>query len=197
MIINLFPTPIISEKLDMDLDSLSKYALSVQEFFPAGIKKSNLGGWHSNLLKEENFRNKEMKKLLELTANSLHGYKNELGIKENLELIITGSWININRRGNINRIHVHPNCHFTATFYVKVDPKGELGCIELLHPARDVMAFCWGDIYTSEESVMATNIEVSPKPNDLYILPAWLSHSVLPHGNKEPRITITINLAYI
>ena len=117
MIINLFPTPIISEKLDMDLDSLSKYALSVQEFFPAGIKKSNLGGWHSNLLKEENFRNKEMKKLLELTANSLHGYKNELGIKENLELRITGSWININRRGNINRIHVHPNCHFTATFY--------------------------------------------------------------------------------
>ena len=197
MITNFFPTPIISEELDMDLDSLSEYALSIQQFFPAGIKKSNMGGWHSNILKEENISNEELKRLLNKTVDSLNKYKKELNIKENLEATICDSWININRKGNINRTHVHPNCQFSATFYVKVEPIGDLSCLELFHPAGNVMDFCWNGIYDSKDSLMATKVELSPKPNDLYILPAWLSHSVLPHGNKEPRITITTNMIFV
>ena len=197
MIINLFSTPIISEELNMDLNSLSDYALSAQKFFPAGIQKSNLGGWHSNRLNEENIRNEEMKKLLELIINFMREYKEQLHIKRELEPRITSTWININRKGNISRVHIHPDCHFSAVFYVKVETAGNLGCLELLHPSRDTIDFCWQDIHEYDQTETLTALEISPKPNDLYIIPAWLPHSVLPHGNQDPRITITINLAYI
>ena len=197
MIINLFAIPVISEKLDLDLDLLSDYAMSIQEFFPAGIKKSNLGGWHSDVMDEENISNDEMKKLLNVTVDSLNTHKKELSIRESLEPIITGIWININRKGNINRVHTHPNSHFSATFYVKVKTLNDLGCLEVFHPARNEMDFCWTDIHKSEVSTMSSKLEISPNPNDLYIIPSWLTHSVLPHGNDEPRISITINLAFV
>ena len=59
MITNLFAVPFISEELDLDLDLLTNYTISLQDFCPAGIKKSNLGGWHSDILIEENISNEE------------------------------------------------------------------------------------------------------------------------------------------
>ena len=41
MITNLFAVPIISEELDMDLDLLTNYTMSLQDFCPTGIKNSN------------------------------------------------------------------------------------------------------------------------------------------------------------
>ena len=197
MITNLFSTPIISEELNLDLDILTDYTMSMQEFSPAGIKRSNLGGWHSDLLKEENISNEEMKKLLNETLNSLNKYKEELNIRKRLNPIIVSTWININRKGNINRNHVHPDSHFSATFYVKTKSIGELGCLEVLHPARNVIDFCWADILETQNTTTASRLEIAPKPNDLYIIPAWLEHAVLPHGNDEFRISITINMSFV
>ena len=92
---------------------------------------------------------------------------------------------------------MHPNCHFTSTFYINVEPKGDLSCLELFHPAATAIDFCWMGISNSKDSLIASKIEIHPKPNSLIIFPAWLYHSVLPHGNNEPRISVTVNMEFV
>ena len=66
-----------------------------------------------------------------------------------------------------------------------------------MHILRNVIDFCWADILETQNTTTASRHEKAPKPNDLYIIPAWLEHAVLPHGNDEFRISITINMSFV
>lgn len=195
MIQNIFSVPVMVEELDLDLDSLTNYAMLLQEDSPTGIKRTNIGGWHSDIMKEETIPHEEMKKLMNKAIVCLNENKKELNIREDLNPSIEAVWINISRKGNINVHHVHPEAHFSAIFYVKIKTIMELGCLELYHPAKNEIDFCWMNILDSE-TTMGSKILLVPEENYLYILPSWIAHSVFPHKNDEPRITIAFNISW-
>ena len=195
MIAELFAVPFISEELDMDLDLLTNYVMSLREQFPEGVKKSNVGGWQSPDLLD--ISHEEMIKLSHEIIKYLNIHKKDLNIKKELTPIIDSVWVNLNLKGSINLPHVHANAHFSVVFYVKVETIQELGCLEITHPAKLSLDLCWADLLGSSETTAGSRLLIKPKPNDLYIFPAWIEHSVLPHKNNEPRISIAMNISYV
>ncbi len=104
------------------------------------ITRSNAGGWQSagNLItwKEpciETFR----QRIEKLVSNLLQELIRDDGRNRSFRLLID-SWANINRRGDYNIVHTHPNCMFSGVYYVTPGspdpdvPHG--GLLELLDP---------------------------------------------------------------
>ncbi len=105
-----------------------------------GITRSNAGGWQSagNLItwKEpciEIFR----QRIEKLVTNILQHIIRDEGVNRSFRLLID-SWANVNRRGDYNVVHTHPNCMWSGVYYVTPgDPDPDVpqgGLLELLDP---------------------------------------------------------------
>ena len=51
--IPLFVSPLMKIELDLDLEQLTEFAFQLQNKDKKGIKRTNIGGWHSNNIGEE------------------------------------------------------------------------------------------------------------------------------------------------
>ena len=150
----------------------------------AGVKKSNVHGWHSEVFDGSTTVYENLNKLYsEATVFAkqllqIHRIRNQK-IKS-----ITW-WVNINPENTYNVIHSHPKADISLVYYAKTT---EGSALQLLR--ND------GAIHTS---LYANNPEllrytVDPKVGRLYAFPAHLLHHVLSNTNKEDRISIAFNV---
>ncbi len=100
------------------------------------------------------------------------------------------AWANVNRAGDFNYTHIHPNNHWSGVVYI--DAGGATGAhdgaIEFLDPrpaasAMPVPAFPFGHKLT-----------IVPEPGLLLLFPAWLAHWVQPYRGDGTRISIAFNV---
>lgn len=161
------------------------------------IVRSNAGGWQSkgNLMRWsepciEIFR----QRIEKLVSNLLQELVRDLGINRSFRLLID-AWANINRRGDYNIVHTHPNCMFSGVYYVTPgSPDPEVphgGLLELLDPREAA------NYIQVPNTVLDARTFLDNKPGRMLLWPSWLKHMVHPYVGEGERISIAFNVNVI
>ena len=160
---------------------------------PASKRWSNVGrAWHSSsdFFTWETQATRELQGLIrdsvrEMMAIHFHGKTIEF------EVSLEG-WANVLRRGGYNRLHVHPNCNWSGTYYVdvgKAEREGS-GRIEFLDPRNRPDMRKTG----SETDEWVT---IEPTNGKIVMFPSWLYHTVNPYEGEGERISVSFNVSLV
>ncbi len=194
----VFATPLVvhdwpnSESLNNDLKELvlGKEADDAKN----GITRANAGGWQSagNLItwKEpciEIFR----QRIEKLVTNILQHIIRDEGVNRSFRLLID-SWANVNRRGDYNVVHTHPNCMWSGVYYVTPgDPDPDVphgGLLELLDPREAA------NYIQVTNTVLDARHFYENKPGRMLLWPSWVKHMVHPYVGEGEQISIAFNV---
>lgn len=162
-----------------------------EQVVSSGIRRSNVGSWHSNT------------DIFEKPWPSIDGLKaaitEAVGIlvkqiggpsRRPIALSFEG-WACVSRAGDYNRLHSHPGWMLSGVYYVSpgvlIDKQPDSGLLEFVdpRPAADWLRLAW--LTGSSREV------ILPREGLLVIFPSWLSHYVNPYAHDEPRIAIAFN----
>ena len=121
----LFATPFVlhdwpnSEQLNKDLAVLVRGSEEADEHGYG--TRSNAGGWQSpgNLITWKDPAVEIFRQRIEkLVNNLLQQVARDIGRDRTFSLLID-AWANINRKGDYNVVHTHPNCMWSGVYYVE------------------------------------------------------------------------------
>jgi len=188
--INIFSTPILNCKLNIDNSSLISYFYELKNK-NTGLKKSNEGGWHSDYLDLSVI---ELQPLIKNIKNNLIHYIKQCEFKTNFLYEIESMWSIINGYKDYNDIHNHPDCLFSGVYYVKAPEN--CGVLEFLNPAKEITYHWDKNFIQSYNDVNSTLWYLPAEQGKLYFFPSWAYHRVKPNLNKnEDRISISFNIS--
>ena len=146
------------------------------------VRKSNRGGWQSDLYKPEGEFEPLIKQITEFCKHL------PLNIKE---ITIPQLWVNVNKRNDWNLIHQHGTYHLAGTYYVKV-PK-DSGRIVF----RDPRPAAIGNKFMVDRFDKGEFKNVNIMEGLLAIWPSYLDHFVEPSNSDEERISISFDIVAI
>tara|TARA_R100000030_G_scaffold28897_1_gene21374 strand:+ start:874 stop:1461 length:588 start_codon:yes stop_codon:yes gene_type:complete len=182
-VVNLFASPIYTEEMLFNVDSISKECYRRQKN-NSGRVISNVGGYQSESFHLPDPFFNDLFSKVEDAGNALAELIGIAPCKMN------NFWININRRGDLNQRHGHPKCQLSGAYYVKVPPNS--GLIKFFHPSDRFIVRDWTIREYTPYSSEVWGFE--PKENELFIFPSWLDHMVSQNLSNEDRISISFNL---
>ena len=191
---NLFPSQVWKHQTDkIDNRKLENIILE-KEQRDKGVTFTNVGGWQSSAinLKEE----KGFECIYDYINECMEIILFENNYKQNLGVLFSHGWVNINRKGDFNREHVHPDCHWSGVYYVKTP--ANCGELRFHNPiAASSMVSCGHLLNLSSSNV--NSFYFNSTSLDLYegsilIFPSWLFHSVDPNRSDYNRISISFNI---
>ena len=188
----LFPTVIHEFKVDnfgLIKKGLVEFVYEEREKDSKGLEFSNQGGWQSDY---EYCRFDNI--LLSTVTKALNSYFENDVLDMSKKITYKGLWMNINKKGDYNTTHNHPNCHMAGVFWIQ-SPKG-CGNLELQNPHSFTM-FQEMERYT-EDFQNKTNVYssywLSPTEGTILLFPASLMHKVDLNQSDEDRISAAFNL---
>lgn len=192
---NLFSTPLLMAKLDIPglNESLEASILQKRAEDP-GIKRSNVGGWHSDveLLQWAGDAGKRLGREVIDLANR-HTMRAD-GKAGKFRWFVE-AWANVNDRGAANARHIHGGCYWSAVYYLRVDP-GEGGALVLFDPRMPAIAMHAPKLRFRNAGGERL-VKVTPQAGRLLVFPSWLNHEVEPWHGDGLRISIALNLLAI
>ncbi|MEJ6592670.1 MAG: TIGR02466 family protein [SAR86 cluster bacterium] len=161
------------------------------------VNRSNAGGWQSggNLMTLDHPAIRQLKQQVEiLTHNLTDQIIRDDGKQRAFRLVMDG-WGNINRRGDYNVVHIHPNCMWSGCYYINPghpDPTiPQNGLLELLDPREAAN-------YIQIPNTILDGRQFIPcLPGRMLIWPSWLKHMVHPYQGEGERISIAYNINII
>lgn len=193
---HLFTTPIMrfrwpdSEVLNADLKRL----IFEQERKDTGRRISNVGGWQSNEDMQHWGGQPAQTLIRRVHAMLLHATGEllaEVAPKPKLQWNMT-FWANVNRRGQMNKMHFHPGSTWSAVYYVEAGepPPADnptAGALGFMNPnqAAPMSFFC---------NQLKREITVQPETGLMVFFPSYLPHIVYPYTGETPRISIAFNI---
>jgi len=198
---SLFPTLLVvhdwpgSESLNGQLAEL----LLAREGSPGapgnrGAHRSNAGGWQSagNLIAWPDAPVKELKRRIETIAFGLiDQIIRDTGRQRQFRLLID-AWGNINRGGDYNVVHTHPNCMWSGVYYVtKGNPDPAIpqnGLLELLDPREAA------NYLQIRNTILDGREFIDNVPGRMLLWPSWMKHMVHPYTGSGERISIAYNV---
>ncbi|MGV8996765.1 MAG: TIGR02466 family protein [Parvibaculaceae bacterium] len=154
----------------------------------SAIKRSNVGGWHSeiNLQRHPDFvpLSRIIAQVVRRCVLSLD-YDFERG-----QLNFQSMWANRNGQNDYNASHVHPNAFLSGSYYLAVPPDG--GNIEFSDPVRERVMM---PVPIKPGSPKHTKrIEFKCRSGMLIIFPSWLTHAVQPNRSADARYSLAFNV---
>ena len=186
-----FATPVGIDLIgEIDNDRLRNYCLNLKHT-TSGRTISNAGGWQSENL---DFDTPELQELLQAIWDRLVQMKDDLGIKDSVNLTIQNIWININEKGDFNRPHAHPQSVISGVYYVDADPSTS-GDIVFMNP-NITHGYHWDKNWFREDAsdtISSGSSYYKPKSTQLILFPGWVWHYVEPSNSDRVRISIAFN----
>ena len=160
-------------------EDFTSWILGVKEK-EQSVRKSNRGGWQSELYKPDN----EMFKPLinEIKEFCVHL---PLNIKK---VHVEQLWVNVNKKSDWNIIHQHGQYHLSGTYYVKV-PK-DSGRIVFRDPRPGAI----GNNFLVNNFDRGEFKKLNMMEGLLAIWPSYLDHFVEPNQTDEERISISFDI---
>ena len=194
---SLFSVPVLIRALPEAAatnDALRRNILSREES-DSGLTRSNADGWHSptTLLTWPGPEIATLRKWIDdgMREISLMALRGDSTKAVDIAYEAQG-WANVNRDGNYNVAHTHPQSHWSIVYYVTIgepEPNRRLnGVIEFRDPrhrATEFPGFEFGYAW-----------RVTPQAGLMIIFPAWLEHMVHPFYGKSERISLAINVRF-
>lgn len=162
-------------------------ARQLREQDQKGVDNSNVKGWQSpnNLQNLPAFdeMNLRILQVCQRIAESLYFKPNQVFYHQ--------AWVNISPPGASNKIHYHPNCHFSGVYYISLKAP-ECGSIFFRDPrvASRMMTYPIERVsdFTAEEILMP------PEEGRMYVFPGWMEHGVEENRSDEDRVGISFNV---
>ena len=190
----LFPTVIHELKVDnfrSIKEDLVKFVYGEREKDPRGLRFSNMGGWQS----QPTYKDYD-NILFSTVKNTLMTYFSQNVLDMSKEIVFEGLWMNINKKGDYNATHDHPNCHMAGAFWIN-SPEG-CGNFECQSPHS---YNCGQEIsvYTSnfrEKTNSYGSYGFLPIEGSIMLFPASLNHRVTPNQSDQDRISSSFNLTF-
>ena len=194
----LFATPLVirdwpdSEELNRELSALvmTKEAEDEDGY---GVR-SNAGGWQSagNLITWKEPCIEVLRQRIEkVVTNLLQELIRDDGTNRSFKLLID-AWANINRQGNYNVVHTHPNCMWSGVYYVQPGIPDKTipysGLLEILDPREAA------NYIQVRNTVLDGREFVDNVPGRMLLWPSWLKHWVHPYVGEGERISIAYNV---
>jgi uncharacterized protein (TIGR02466 family) len=158
-----------------------------------GVKVSNNGGWQSqpDLF---DWQEPEVGKLAAELDRAIQQFVSFGQVAPVKLRIRRAGWANVNRAGDYNSLHNHPQQHLAAVYYVKAPPSGSLGAADGVLELRDPRPAAGFNGHTTLFS--AYPMRFAPEPGMLVMFPAFVDHMVHPHHGPEERISLAINIQF-
>jgi uncharacterized protein (TIGR02466 family) len=192
-LLKLFATPVIVDDLD-DTDGLNREleaAILERMSKHPGLKRSNVGGWHStnDFLRWTGEGGKRVALHAIQLANA--NTENLAGAAPRVGWRVEG-WANVSSPGNTNSNHIHGGAYWSVVYYVRAG-EGQGGNLLLNDPRMPALRMHAPGLRFKD---MGPDLvaSVTPKPGRMILFPSWLSHSVAPFEGAEQRISIAMNL---
>lgn len=192
---NIFATPLLAHVLEdgAELNGVLREKILTHEAQSGGIAKSNQGGWHSDTGQLEFCGDAGRRLVRHMLAMADDATRRVLA--EHRQPIrpmrwTLYAWVNVNRNGDFNKVHVHPGSTWSGTYYVDTgDPiDREAGTpLHLFDP-------CQGRSTTFLPPFVPTSVVIHPEPGLMVLFPSYVPHMVFPHNGNSPRISIAFNL---
>ncbi|MEL6386392.1 MAG: TIGR02466 family protein [Pseudomonadota bacterium] len=204
--IALFETPIVTahfaggDDLIADLETVIRRNMAED---PNGVKRSNIGGWHSDthmldwggaparLLAD---RAVAMAKRLSNFGHNSHDDYHWL----------VQMWANVSPPGASNHMHIHPGNLWSAVLYIDMGGAGETGNDTsdaggefYFEDPRFPLAAMHNTAFRfigADGQPQLWQPEFRPKRGDFLMFPAWLRHGVRPYTGDRQRISIALNV---
>ena len=187
--VNIFPVPIhifdVNGFSEIQSD-LIDYAYKLREKDPIASQKSNQGGWQS-LDFDVNDSDDILHNLLINCINKFPRFKNNV-------YAFMDAWVNINKTGDYNVTHDHPDCDLSGVLWVKA-PK-DCGDIVFDSPVgfqtyREVNSY--RDDFKREYAIFKSYY-YTPKEGRILMFPSYLKHDVKKNISQEDRISVSFNI---
>jgi len=170
---------------------LVQFAYGEKAKDPHGITLSNMGGWQS-----QSHYNRHDNILLSTISKSLAPYFKRNIVDMSKEIHYNNMWININKKGDYNATHDHPNCHMAGVFWIH--SPGECGLLELQNPH----SFSMGTemmMYTEEFQKKSNAYPVymfPPTEGSILLFPSCINHRVTVNESDGERVSSAFNLSF-
>lgn len=186
-IIPLFPCLLFECDVPIP-DGLVDYCLELERTTP-GVCYSNRGGWQSpgDLLYDEFF-----------VDNYIRPWIRSIEEQTDLPAFSINRWhINVNRKGDSNTVHDHPNSDLSMVWYINASEHS--GNISFRNPN----SFAQYAIYEklNRDILDAYNVHFShwipPRTGKCIFFPGHLLHEVEPNPTDEVRISMSANFKFI
>ena len=173
-----FVTPIWSSRIGDSFEKEIKTCYQIEKEISSEIK-SNVGGYQSgNICLRTRFWS---------LTNKLSPVLEKIAEDIGMSLKVCNTWININRKNNFNKLHLHPHCAFSVVVYLKTNENS--GKITFYNPAT-VDSFPINDTLNHFYGTYS----FIPEVGDVLVFPAYLKHFVEPNLSDDDRISIAFNL---
>ena len=185
----LFPVPLWG----FDLDNSKEVNTSIENRVYQKSKNeksrhaSNEGGWHS----EGNMSDDPvMKSLLRFIEWAVGELSTEAGMKYSTYKIFL--WTNLNRPGDYNSVHSHPDSQLSGVYYVKI-PSGDCGTLRLYNP---MYHYNYPNSQGYNIPFTTPTADVINKEGSLYIFRSPIMHDVTRNNTQEDRISVSFNIVF-
>lgn len=200
---HLFTTPFVIDRLQSPegIQALRDAVLAERDRDQAGIRISNIGGWHSNLQMLE--WGGEAARALALKAMTLADEQtvDSASPQASRYSWVPEMWANVSGKGNANFHHTHPGSFWSAVAYIDDGYDGSTdsglgGELQLLDPRMPMVRMTAPDLRMKDGSGQPQNNEPTLRPQTgmIVMFPSWLQHAVRPFYGSGTRISIAINL---
>ena len=183
----LFPIPLFRTQLEGLAEHREALIGFANERYTQnkGVKRSNVGGWHSDELREH-YNAPPLdwvgRQIHACTSNGLARSRN---ITTPIDIQLDSSWFIINRKNNWNSPHTHMPAQWSGVLYLAVNESNagdNGGRIIFVDPIP------LGPVYRNP-----INAIIEPKEGLMLIFPSYLTHMVEPHFSDEARISLSFN----
>ena len=144
------------------------------------VNKSNAGGFQS-----DNFN---FEQVFPSIYHHLKPFIKEISEEIEQELNLTGAWLNINKKGDSNIQHCHPNSVISGVIYLQVNDN--TGMINFKNPTSSQHY-----PVNNANPTFGGSYSISPLVNEVVFFPSYLEHYVSANMSDEDRISIAFNLA--
>ena len=192
--LQLFPVVVQITKLDLNIDSIIEFCHEMKREDEEGVIKSNVSGWQSVNLVDEVYSD-EFSKLKTEIEVAINKYHFEIDFRKNLKQKLDNIWANINHRGALNELHVHPRSALSGTFYLTKNE--EPTPIIFQHPCREMSQHYWGDYGIGKWSpINSGEFGLDAEPNILLVFPPWVWHRVSMNKGDKDRISLSFNSVF-
>jgi len=183
-----FPTAIYIEDLPNAIElnrSLEEHIIkwSTQE---PGLKKTNVKGWHSPDMTQKKEYHPLMLEILKVCENI---FKEEQLEKQPA---MGNMWANINGEKAYNKVHTHPNCFFSGTYYIKTPTPSAPLIIYDPRPGVHILMPRRKEIPLPPQ--LRKDFYFEPQAGQIIIFPSWIWHEVELSQSKETRISVAFNI---
>jgi len=174
--LDLFSTPVISRKCEIDNDALLKrvtaFCLKSQPSYFSNVGGEQHHGFRDVELFTEIGKAIPMRSDVPETSFNVH------------------AWVNTNTPGSYNKRHHHidKNIIFSGVYYVVTPEK--CGELKFFDPRGPMISEDAALQYLYQQ----TTETITPHAGMLWLFPSWLEHEVTPNLSNRNRISISFNI---